>query len=208
MSSVNNTFGTLFAIPNLERNMLDLISGWLPTYLAEVERQNDLAPGTLARPEFYGTSVVGDLHPGEKLPAIIVVSPGTEGEPAQEQGATWAAWYQATVVALVQAPAETNVRALAGMYAAAIRGVVMQHGSIGGVADGVKWMGEEYQGEPAADRNRTRGAVLIHFRVKVTNIVDGQGGPSGDPPDDPLADMPDLPIVQTVEITTASEGTE
>jgi hypothetical protein len=200
MSEVNNTFGPLFVPGIAERQVLAHLEAWLSTYLAEVERQNDLTPGTLKRPQFYGASVEADTHPGEALPAIIVVSPGTEGEPIREGDGTWSAWYQFTIVAMIMAPDEIAVREMAGYYAAAIRGAVLQHAAIGGLADAVWWLGEEYQGEPGAQRNRTRGAALVHFRFKIPNIVDQSLGIS-EPPDDPLEDVPEWPVVDSAETT-------
>lgn len=202
--TVNSAYGPLFVPADAEKAMLALLEAWLPSYLAEVERQHDLEPGILARPKFYGTSVEADHHPGEELPAIIVVAPGTDDAPMQEQGGVWSAWYQATVVAMVMTPNEIAVRELAGYYAAAIRGAVLQHASIGGIADATWWLGEEFQGEPGAQRNRTRGACLVHFRIRITGVVDSARGPAT-PNDDPLDAYPGWPNVQLVETSTEND---
>lgn len=206
MSDPNGNFGAIFAAPALEEGLQDLLAMWLPSYLTEVERQAGLNPCTLARPKFYGTSVEADLHPGEGMPAIIVVSPGTDGIPEGEGGGIVTAWYQVTVATLVMASDEHGARQLSAYYSGAVRAVVMQHGSIGGVADGVQWLGEEFQGEPPSNRNRSRGGALTHFRIRIPVTVEAQSGPTFPAPIDPCADVADLVTVQTVEINV--EGDE
>jgi len=204
----NDTFGPLFVPASLERSMLTLLETWLPVYLAEIERQNDLATCTIARPRSYATSVEADLEPGEQLPAIIAISPGTIAAPEREAD-EWTAWWQLTVVALVMTPAEISTRELAGMYAAAIRGVVLQHAGLdNALVEATWWDGEEYQGEPGSDRNRTRGAALVNFRVKIgRGIVDTTAGPvSMGAVADPCTDEFDPPAtVQTVHVDVESD---
>lgn len=184
--------------------MLALIEEWLPTYLTEVETVFGLDPLTIARPKFYGTSVENDTHPGEGLPAIIVVSPGTAEVPEGE-GQYISAWYDLTVAVSTMAASEVGARRQGAFYSAAIRAIVMQHGSIDGVAEGVRFMGEEFIGSPGTDdRSRSRGGSLTHFRVKIANIVDRQAGPTEPMPHDGM-EMPDLPIAQLVEITVDDE---
>jgi hypothetical protein len=194
----------IFAAPELEDALLALIEEWLPTYLTEVETAYGLDPLTLARPKFYGTSVESDPHPGEGLPAIIVVSPGTAS--IEGEGQYTAAWYDVTVATSTMAASEMGARRLGAFYSAAIRTLVMQHGSIGGVASGVSFIGEEFIGSPGnTDRSRSRGGALTHFRVKIDRLVDTQAGPTEPMPHDGM-NMPDLPIAQFIEVDVAGEG--
>jgi hypothetical protein len=207
MGEVNPTFGKLFVPATVENAMLDLLRTWLPIYLAEVERQNDIEPCTIARPRSFATSVENDLEPAEQLPAIIAIAPGTVQAPERE-AEDWRAWYQLTIVALVMTPEEVSTRTLAGYYAAAIRGAVLQHPSLDGTVEGVWWDGEEFQGEPGGDRNRTRGAALVHFRVKVPNIVSTATGPiDAEVVADPCDDYPPITTVQTVDIVVTENDT-
>jgi hypothetical protein len=184
--------------PELEDALLDLIESWLPTYLTEVEVQFGLEPLTLARPKFYGTSVENDTHPGEGLPAIIVVSPGTAS--VMGEGQYLSAWYDVTVATTVMASSEMGARRLAALYSAAIRAIVMQHGSIGGKADGAAFIGEEFLGSPAQDnRNRSRGGALTHFQLKIDQLLDRQLGPTEPTPHDGM-ETPDLPIAQEFDV--------
>lgn len=203
--ATNGYFDPIFVAPTLENELLTLIEAWLPTYLSEVERQYGLAACTLARPKFYGTSVENDLHPGEKMPAIIVVSPGTGAEPEGEGGGVYSAWYDVTVATSVMASDEMGARRLAALYSGAIRALVMQHGSVNGVADGVRWLGEEFLGEPGSQRNRSRGGALTHFRVKIAETVNAQAGPTFPEPSDPCADPPGLVDIQEVTIDVEPE---
>lgn len=201
---MTNVFGNIFTAPQLEAAFQAHLETWLPTYIAEIERQQDIPAHSIALPKFYGTSVEPEMHPGEAFPAVLVVSPGTAEAPMGEGDGKWAAWYQLTVVVLVMSSDEIAVRALAGYYSGAVRGAVLQHGSIDGIADGVRWEGEEFQGEPGEQRNRTRGAALVHFRVRIAETIDTNGG-LRTPPTDPYNDPADLPIVQTIEITAENE---
>jgi hypothetical protein len=203
--AVNPTFGPLFTPRTIERAMLTLLETWLPIYLAEVERQNGIDPCSIARPRLYVTSVEADLDPGEQLPAIVAVSPGTTEAPMREDGA-WSAWFQCSIVALVMAPEEMFVRDLAGYYAAAIRGAVLQHAGLGvDQVEATWWDGEEYQGEPGDQRNRTRGAAIVNFRVKVRDVVSTETGPL-DPAAvaDPCDPFPAITTVQEVDIDVHS----
>lgn len=190
---VNSTYGPIFVPEDLEKAVRDLLVTWLPSYFFEIERQQGIDPSKIARPKTYLTSVEADSFPGEEFPVIIVVAPGTVGEPERLNGGEYAAWYQVTVACLVQTPNEVSTRALASYYAAAVRGAVLQHGSIDGNVAGTDWLGEEYEG---TDRNRTRAAMLVHFRMKIEGIVDAFGGPKVPPPEVP----PGWPIVQEVDI--------
>jgi hypothetical protein len=197
--SSTNALGPIFAAPELEDALLALIESWLPTYLTEVETAYGLDPLTLARPKFYGTSVEADTHPGEGLPAIIVVSPGT-GEVPEGEAQNITAWYDVTVATSTMAASEIGARRLGAFYSAAIRAIVMQHGSIGGVADAVRFLGEEFIGSPGNDeRSRSRGGALTHFRVRISPILDRQAGPTEPMPHDGM-NMPDLPIAQLIEV--------
>jgi hypothetical protein len=202
--TINSQFGAMFVPEDLEKATRDLLHAWLPTYLHEVERQQEVEPGKIARPKFIGTSVEADLFPGEELPAIIVVAPGTAGEPERGGDGSWSAWYQVTIACLVQSPDELSTRALAGYYAAAVRGAILQHASINGKVEGTWWLGEEFEGAAGQDRNRTRGAVLVHFRCKVPNIVDSQNGPMVVPVEIPG----ELPTIQEIDISVDSEADE
>jgi hypothetical protein len=175
--SASEVFGPITTAPAVEAQFLDELETWLPTYLTEVEARAGLEPATLQRPRFWGSQVEPDLYPGEKLPAIIVIAPGTDSEPVREQGATYSAWFQVSVVALVQAADDRSARTLAGYYAAALRTCVLQRGSMDVFGAPAAWVGEELQGEPAGERNRTRAAAIVHFRVKINEVVDGWAGP-------------------------------
>lgn len=203
--TTNATFGSIFVAPKMEENLLAVLKEWLGTYLSEVERQYGLDPCSLARPKYWGTSVDDTLEPGERYPAIVVVSPGTNGTPDDTGGGNVAAWYDLTVAVSVMASNEMGARRVAGLYAGAIRAAVMQHGSVGGAAEATMWLGEEFLGEPGTQRNRSRAGALVHFRVRIGDAVNSQAGPAFPAPDDPCAPLADLPTVETVTISVDHE---
>jgi hypothetical protein len=46
--------------------------------------------------------------------------------------------------------------------------------ALGGIADWVRWTGEDYAAytDPAGDTSRTLGAGAVEFEVRVANVVD------------------------------------
>jgi len=201
-------FAPLVAVPQLETAAVDQLRAWLPAYVAEVERQMGLDARFIELPRSYQSASQQDVLPEEQSPAILVVSPGTDGDPERINDMTnpdaisYASWFQLSVVAGVHSVDEVSARALAGYYAAAIRGVMVQRPTIDGFTRGTVWSGEEIYGNPDTARNRSRAACVVHFRTRVEGLVTPGAGPTQAdlPPDDPYAPWPDMPVVRTVDV--------
>lgn len=197
-------FGPIVTGPHVEMAVTETLKTWLSTYLAEVEDQAGFDRGYLGRPRSWATTIENDTWPAEQLPAILVISPGTDGEPVQDESG-YSAWWNVSVAAIVQGPTEASVRRNAGFYAAAIRACLVQQKSLGDFAESVDWFGEGYEGASAdgSNRNRAQGAGLVHVRVKVEGVTQIFGPTT--PPANPLDPLPNLPTVGTTHLTVVSE---
>lgn len=192
-----SVFGPLPHRAMLEGAMLGTVRDWLPTYLREIERLTGRTAGSLPDARSYGAVSESDAARWAEgqLPAIVVLSPGTDGEPVPLGGGPVGAAWSIGVGAVVAASTPAASRDLAGAYGAALRGLISQHGSLGGVAAGADWLGERYD-DIDASKDRTLAACAVEFRVHVDIAVDASAGP-GAPADDP----PDWPLAETVTVT-------
>jgi hypothetical protein len=197
-------FGRIIAAPHVEEAVEDALKLWLSTYLAEVERQNDIEAGAIRRPRSFVTTIEQDVFPGEQLPSIVTISPGLAEDPEREDASVFSAWWNVTVCAVVQASSEKAARAMAGYYAAAIRAALVQHQSLDGFADAVQWISERYEGAQPGERNRSQAVGLVDFRVRVSDVLTQRAGPL-EPEMGDLSPYPDYPEVETTAVTVDND---
>lgn len=198
---VYSSIGPLLTRGQVEANMLAHVQTWLITYLAEVERQNNLAPRTIATPKSWEVVNEFTRYPEEMMPYIAVISPGVSpGHPSRRDGdGEVTAWWVLAVGAIVATRDEKTAKTLAGYYGAAIRGLVMQLPMLGGWSNGVDWTEEKYDDFPRITE-RTMAAVRMGFTVEVPGVLNvfnsprqstipdsGQPGTQPVPPVDPYA---------------------
>jgi hypothetical protein len=189
---VTGSVGPLVAPWNVEQAAIVTLRDRLFTYLAEVERQNDLEIGTLPRPpadeSFYG-GIDFDSFQQDELPAVIV-SANPTGDPVREEG--YLQRYDVRVAAVVLGADEDVARMHAGLYAAACAGIIVHHGSLGGLAENSHMTAAPAVEFPDPDERRlVRGTCGFSTWVMPILAEDGDPGLI-DPPDKPL---PDLPVV-------------
>ena len=94
---------------------------------------------------------------------------------------------------------------IAAAYAAAIRGCLLSHPTLGGVASRLDWAGEQ-QGDVDVDQARTLAAVAVRFRVQLTDVAGTGPVVMPIPEPDPHQPWPADPTVQTTTITTIGEA--
>lgn len=200
-------FGNIKTAGAVEGAVLGIVQKWLPTYVAELERQTGRAVPSVARPRSYGVTYDLDNWPENQLPAILVVAAGTDGEPEEEGGGVFSAWWSVGVSAVLTAPDAVNVKRNSQLYAAAIRALVVQHRNLGGFAMTTDWVAEEFA-ESTADQNRSLAITLNSFRVKVRDVVTSYAGPiQPDPKPDPNEPYPEWTTVTSTE-TVANRADE
>ena len=201
------SFGPIKPSGAVERGAEAVLTTWLPYYLAEAARQDGLEAGEPypAEPRTIETFTRPDTWMEHQLPAVIVVSPGTDGEADTDGRGRVSAWWRLGVWAVVGASDQDATRRLAHRYAAAIRACLVSHRTLGGVAERLTYRGERYD-EAATDQARTLTMVGVEFRVRMVDIA-GQGPvvlPTPTP--DPHDPWPPDPQVTSTHVNTTGEA--
>jgi hypothetical protein len=205
-----SVFRPIFVGAILEQAVIDTIKKWAPTYLREIERILGRQMGDIPAPRSYTTRRRFEKFVEDQTPTIIVVSPGTADEPSMEGDGHYRAEWALGVGAVVSTSTQESTNLVAKIYGAAIRSLLIQHGSLGGVASGIRWMDESYDDLPSDDSDRTLGSAALYFRVEVDEVVNRYGGPDGTffpaEPDPDLQPGSEWPPAETVEVTLLKEA--
>lgn len=196
-----SVYGPLGGADQIRDRVRDHLILWMPAYVAEVARQRGLPPSDLPVPASLAVrNDTSDLPAFDQLPAVHVICEGLQARLAHADGAIDAtATIQVRVYAagVDEDTASRNVAA----YLAAVRGAVMQHRDLSGLATTSRWAGEA-MAEPVPGERRdawgSGGAVV--FEVDVAALVNVYDGPV-QPPADPLAAPGDTPTSATVTTT-------
>lgn len=195
------SFGPIVSGGVLERAAEATLGEWLPYHIAEVARQEGHQPGDPWPPdprtvETFSTLTTWDELP---LPAILVVSTGTDGDPARDGRGRWSAWWRLAVSVIASANSHDNTRRVCHIYGAAIRSVMVTHPTLGGVSDRIDWTGEQY--EPVfSDAARTLGMVTVSMRAHMADVVSHAPRVMPTPPPDPHQPWPGDPTITTTTI--------
>jgi hypothetical protein len=177
---VSTVFQQIFVASTLEAAILDTLQMWFNTYLSEIERQLGVTAQSVPRPTHYTNRNSFDALPGETLPKVVVISPGTTGAPIKDGSKQYRAlWRLGVGVANVHKD-EATANMLAKIYGAAVRAILTQQSNGVGRAE---WVEESYPDIPTADALVIYKASNVWFTIDVENTVRQQGGPS----------VPDLP---------------
>lgn len=193
------TFGPLFSAHEIEDAARDTLQSWLPTYLTEIKSQHGVA---LPPIKSWATLDSYDRWPEQALPAALIIAGGIgQGGSPEEHGgegfyrATWALGVSVTV----EHPKANAARKIARLYAAAVRGVILQRRSLGMEGVVTRWLDEGYGSVPLKER-RTRAQAENVFAVTVDEVVNWQLGPKdGEPPAEVPADYPEITDVEVDE---------
>lgn len=105
------------------------------------------------------------------LPGIAVTSPGLT-KPPTRRASGWDATWRVVVGGFVRGRDHDATAARVRDWAAVIRQVIVQHPTLGGVATGVDWVGEEYAERPERSSARTLGGCAVAFDVTARNVID------------------------------------
>jgi hypothetical protein len=107
------------------------------------------------------------------LPAGAITSPGLTDEPVRRSTGFDATWR--VVVGVYDRGrdyAETAKKVRD--WAAVVRQVAIQNPTLGGVASGLVWVGEEYAELPERSSARTLGGCAVAFDVTARNVIDSK----------------------------------
>lgn len=191
-------FGEIITGTAVRRAVETTVRLWIPTYLAEVARQENWDGPPLPDFQSYAVSTDIDRLAEDPLPCCIIVAPGLAEVPTREGTGVHRARWRVNVAAVVSGQSREGTMHLAEMYAAATRTLLLQHKSLGGFAEGVVWRNEFYD-EVDVDDVRTLAIGVIETIVDVRGIVDSSQGPMA-PLVDPTQDPGDWPTITSVTV--------
>lgn len=181
-SKINPQFGPIVTGYLVEKAVLLTLRKWYPTYLAEVERQMELPKGFLIHPQNFTNRNSFDSQMGEKTPKIVVISPGTEGQPTKN-ASSWRATWRVGIGVAVGAKTEDDTDRILKCYAGATRAILLQ--KVQSICDmGVpsaettRWLGESYDDlDDLPNQHILYKAGTILFSIDVNTSVARYGGP-------------------------------
>src|SRR3954468_14252533 len=129
-------FGPLVVETDVDFAIIKTLRLWLPTYLAQAERERDLAPRVLARPEpvSYSNLLDDDEFPDSRMPAILVTTAQVNNEPEIDGAGVYSVGWRAVVTAVVRGRTPGESRALASIFGGSVRRCLVQQQDLGGFA--------------------------------------------------------------------------
>jgi hypothetical protein len=195
-----SVFGEAVIGSDVETAAITTLKLWLPTYLREFERRTGREPNVLQAPRSWSTAAEFFQEQGAALPAAIVVSPGTVDTPERHGDGSYSAWWRLELAILLTAKDKPSANELAKLYAAAVRMILVQKPSLGGVASAVEWEGDQYTDAPA-DFTQIGAIGAGAFNVLVRGVVTDSAGPM-EPDPDPA------PLRQVATVQTTVERIE
>lgn len=191
-------FGVLLTPYGIEDSIRDFVEKWLPTYLAEVERQTETTAREILRPASYRvTREPEDNWPEDALPAVNI---NAEPGPPEQGNEALGWWYDVQVMAVASGVDEDDSRRIAQFYTAAIAALLLQQGSLDGLAENLSPAGMEFA--DLGDNSRTLARGTFSCRIFVPGVVNRDRGPNQpDPNPDPDTPFGDLPTVSEVDVS-------
>lgn len=198
--SATNLFGPIVTGKNVRSAFKAHLQAWMPSYLAEVSRNDDRAGDALPLFRSYVSRL--DMPDGryveDQMPSCVIVAPGLVEEPIKKSGMYIARW-GVSVGAVISGQNFENTFDLTELYAAAVRAAVVQNPSLGGFATATDWLSERYDEIPNA-MERTLGAGSVQFLVEVQGAVNPKDGPDA-PLAEPILDPGPRGIFAAVDAT-------
>lgn len=174
------TWGKLLIETDVDRLVMLRLREWLPTYLAQAERERVLPGRLLARPEAgsFQNVLEDDDFPDGKLPLVLVTTARTTEAPQKGRDEAgddrWAAAWRVRVSVVVRGRTAPETREVAAVFGGCVRRVLLQQqidlegevwwlgGSVAPIAD-------------ASDGGRWLAAGVNDFAVLADVVVSGSG---------------------------------
>lgn len=182
-------FGNIVSVTRIEKAILEVLQEWFPTYLREIERQEEWEGRPLPSPKNYTRRNSFDSEKGEKVPKVVVVSPGLYEPPEtlESDGYYKATWQVGVGIATV-GRTEEEADERAKMYAAAARAIIEQQ--LIPAEESicyVEWLDENYEDLPVDDKIQQYRSAGAYFAVGVEKAVNMFMRPST--PDETAEDL-------------------
>lgn len=209
-------FGPLVVETDIDLAVIATLALWLPTYMAQVERERSLPNGFLMRPSksSYRHTVSDDEEFLDgSLPAILVSTASTNGEPDMLGTGMVYADYRLTVSNVVRGRTPSETKIVAALFGGCVRRALLHHQSLDGFAADTRWIGSTPISVPdSTDEGRWLFAQRNDFVVSVDDVVQAGVGPNlpndpyQDPDPDADPDAPYDPIAQVVDVILTVTG--
>jgi hypothetical protein len=165
-------FGRIVVASQIEDFVMTTLSSWWDTYQREVKRQLELDPLLqIPLPQTYATRNQWETFPDERMPMVIVVSPGTVGETETEGDGKYGAWYAFSVGIAASARDENTTRFLAAFYGAVARAIMVQKGRS-------HWVDESFDDLVDPQAQRRIRAAYESFMIFIEDVVSRSAGPA------------------------------
>lgn len=192
MTPPSTMFGDLIESTDVQNAAEETIAKFLKDYVAEYERQREIAAGTIDLIETY--TQVNEFRDwaGNETPVCVIVSP--ELPEVHKKGDTYIGLFPLGIGLIVQANNRANTNRMARAYGAIIRQLLVQQAGLGGLASGLTFESEKYNDVPEGE-DRAQASAQAIFTVEVPGIVDSRKGivvPSEDPYGEELEDPDEL----------------
>lgn len=206
MPNIGDQFGPIVTKYQIEKAVLRTLKNWYPTYLAELERQLDFSKGFLIHPQNFTNRNSFDAQMGEKTPKIVVIAPGTEGQPTKN-ASSWSSTWRIGVGIAIGSKTEEDADRILAAYQGATRAILLH--KVQTLADmglptveAVRWLGESSDDlDDLTNQHVLYKAGTSLFSIDINTTVARYGGPV-----EPDLDPPGYGTADTVIINLEDDG--
>lgn len=158
------------------------IQTWSATYLAEMSRHSQQNPSIeweqLQDFNSFPSALDISQFVEEQLPSCIIVVPGVSNKPRKQGNGLYTAELDVSIGVAVSSQDTESTRKLASLYGAAVRQILLQKSSLGGIASGVTWNKEEYTGNFIRPNDQRSLAIgELDFTFTIDNFANDSNGP-------------------------------
>jgi hypothetical protein len=198
-------FGPLVLETDVDLAVAATLKRWLPTYLAQLRVERPGIPRL--EPQSFANTLDDEEFLDHHLPAIIVTTAQTEGDPEVDGNGMYRTAYRVVVSVVVSARTPGETRAAAALFGGSCRRSLVHHPSLGGFASGTRWRGGNVA--PVADpanASRNLAAAINQFTVYVDDVLGGDGPIDPDIPTPYEPADPDTPERPYDPLATVREG--
>jgi hypothetical protein len=183
---VSDFWGPLIVETDVDAAVINTLRLWLPMYLSQIERERELTPRLIARPEpdQYQNVLEDDTFPDVALPAVLVTT-AQPSDVAMDGDGVWSAAWRVRVSVVVRGRTAPETRAVAALFKGAVTRVMLHQSSLGGFAAGVELQpgGGVAPIADETDKGRYLASGMGDFLVFTHDVVQSGVGP--ETPSDP-----------------------
>lgn len=151
-----------------------ILTAKLPVLIEQLGLDEELAPisgGALGVKTWQQVPDLKALVPAS-FPAGAITSPGLADRPTRKPGGAYDAVWRIAVGIYDRGRDHAETARRARTWGALVRAVMLANPSVGGLASGLRWAGEDYGQTREREAARTLGGCAVSFNVGVSNVVD------------------------------------